>query len=112
MVRLWPGSGLALLVALMLGPHGARAEIVRPQPSGRQEQFDPDAASCRPEALSAGFQQQLAPFADQPPAVLERLRALQAELAERSLERCLQRGLLTAKEAEALRRQFGSDTRP
>lgn len=99
---------------LVLALHGgaASAESLRPQASGRTERFDPDAGSCRPKALSAGYHQQLAPFADQPAAVLERLRALQAELAEASLQRCLERGLLSPEEASALRAQFRSGTLP
>jgi hypothetical protein len=83
-----------------------------PAPASPVEHLDPDQQTCQPQALLQAWQQQLAGYADQPEAVLQRLRALQRDMATASLNRCIQRGLLSKADARQLALQMGLESRP
>ncbi len=87
---------------------GALAQPAKPPPPASQPTiYQPDEATCRPEAIQRAFQLHLAPFADQPESVQQTLRGMQAEMTNRSIDRCVAKNLLTAEEAGQLRRQLG-----
>lgn len=77
-----------------------------PQPT-RVEHFNPDQQVCLPQAIKNGFANQLQPFADQPPAVLEQLRRVQQDMTRATLARCVGKGLLPPAEARQLQRELG-----
>ena len=83
-----------------------------PPPTSPVVHHDPDPQTCQPQALLQAWQQQLAGYADQPEAVLQRLRALQRDMATASLNRCIQRGLLSKADARQLALQMGLESRP
>ena len=60
--------------------------------------------------MLAAWQRQLEPFRDQPAAVQERLRLVQRDMATLSLNRCIQRGLLSRDQARALAIQMGLES--
>lgn len=108
-------AALALgLVPLALG--GTPAVLAQPNrpplPSSRVQEFNSDEGTCRPEAITTAYRQHLQPWAEQPPQVLERLRQLQLEMTTASLQRCVQKGLLSAEQAAAIDRQLGLSTAP
>ncbi len=109
------GLGAALALTGGGGAAGAKpppdpeADRRPAPPASRVERFDPDASTCRPEALLRGHRQQLALFADQPPAVVAQLQRLQRDLAVGSLNRCIQRGLLSKGQARQLAAAMGID---
>jgi len=78
-------------------------------PASRVERFDPDASTCKPENLLRGYRNQLTLFADQPPAAQAQLRRLQRDLAVGSINRCIQRGLLSKQQARTLAASMGID---
>jgi hypothetical protein len=88
--------GLAMTADRMPGP-----------PASPVERHDPDPLTCQPEAMLAAWQRQLEPFRDQAPAVQQRLRELQRELAIGSLNRCIERGLLSRSQARELAVRMG-----
>jgi hypothetical protein len=101
--------GSAVLMQLVvLSPSGSLAE--QPQAQGSKapiEQYEPDQQTCTPERQLAAFSHVLAPYADQPPAVLEQLRSLQRQLTARSLRSCLLRDLLSPDQVERLVEAMG-----
>ncbi|MFM8258867.1 MAG: hypothetical protein ACKOCA_11315 [Vulcanococcus sp.] len=78
-----------------------------PPPASPVEHHDPDQQTCQPQALLQAWSLQLQAYADQPEAVLNRLRALQRDMATASLNRCIQRGLLSKADARQLAEQMG-----
>ena len=97
--------GLALL---LLGCPATRAQG-RPTPTPPPRKpvlYDPDPATCRADAVRTSFARQLQPFADQSPAVLQKLRGIQWQLTASTLKRCVGRGLMDAATAEQLRREL------
>lgn len=78
-----------------------------PPPASSVEHHDPDQQTCQPQALLQAWSPQLQAYADQPEAVLNRLRALQRDMATASLNRCIQRGLLSKADARQLAEQMG-----
>ena len=99
-----PGLGTASVLATLLlagysgsGLHAAPAKP--PPPQSQPQYFDPDPSTCQAENIRRQHQNQLLPWQDQPPAVLARLRSLQAEMTIASLRRCVQRGLMPRQEA-------------
>jgi hypothetical protein len=57
--------------------------------------------------MRAAFQRQLQPYGDQDAAVLQRLKAVQAEMTLSSLRRCVRRGLMSEEEALSVGRELG-----
>ncbi|MFM7674058.1 MAG: hypothetical protein ACKO5F_00345 [Synechococcus sp.] len=96
-----------LLGAALLAPQALAQPAKPPPPASRPTIYEPDQATCRPEAIATAFQQHLAPFADQPESVQQTLRGIQAEMTNRSIEGCEAKSLLTPEEAAQLRRQLG-----
>lgn len=78
-------------------------------PASPVEHHDPDLQTCQPQALLQAWSLQLQGYLDQPEAVLQRLRALQRDMATASLNRCIQRGLLSKTDARQLAQQMGLD---
>lgn len=108
----------AALALVLVGPLGAALAKPPPDPeadrrpdppASRVERFDPDVSTCRPENLLRGYRNQLALFADQPPAAQAQLKRLQRDLAVSSLNRCIQRGLLSKQQARTLAASMGID---
>ncbi|WP_411867955.1 hypothetical protein [Vulcanococcus limneticus] len=106
------------LVLVLAGPFGAASAKTPPDPeadrrpappASRVERFDPDASTCQPENLLRGYRNQLTQFADQPPAAQAQLRRLQRDLAVGSINRCIQRGLLSKQQARTLAASMGID---
>lgn len=81
-------------------------------PPARPTHYDPDPITCQPDVIRSGFERQLQPFADQSPAVLQRLRQVQVELTAASLRRCVERGLLSREQASALAAELLSTSPP
>jgi hypothetical protein len=79
-------------------------------PASPVERHDPDPLTCQPEAMLAAWDRQLAPFRDQPAAVQERLRTVQREMGTLSLNRCIQRGLLSREQARGLAIRMGLES--
>jgi hypothetical protein len=101
-------GSVVLMLLVMVSPSSSLAE--RPQakaPKAPTEQYEPDQQTCTPERQLAAFNHALAPYADQPPAVLEQLRVLQRQLGARSLRSCLERGLLSPDQVERLVETMG-----
>lgn len=102
--------GSTLLAPAVWGQEGRRQP--EPPPS-RPTTYDPDRTTCEVQLIRAAFQAQLQPYADQSATVLVRLRELQLEMVRRSLKRCVQRELLTPKQADQLVRELtASPIRP
>lgn len=95
-------GALALAAALLLAQRPTP-----PQPESPTRYYQPDQQGCNPERLLAGYRQGLSAFADQPPAVLEKLSGLQRQLTARSLKVCLEKGLLKADQVERLIETMG-----
>ena len=69
-------TGISLLIVLS-APAALHAEPDRPDPPrSRVKIYDADPLTCRPEVIEAGFRTHMAPWADQPEAVQQRLRIL------------------------------------
>lgn len=85
-----------------------RAEPAKPDPPrARKVVYEPNRASCTPQAISGAYRNHLKPWADQPEPVLVRLRVLQAEMTRTSLSRCLEQGLLTAEQVRQVESSLG-----
>ena len=102
----------AAVQPILLSLGAGTALAVDPQrmpaaPASPVERHDPDPHTCQPEAMLAAWTLQLQPFSDQPPAVQERLRLVQRDMGILSLNRCIQRGLLSREQARALAVQMG-----
>ncbi len=95
-------GALALAAALLLVQRPTP-----PQPESPTRYYQPDQQGCNPERLLAGYRQGLSAYADQPPAVLEKLSGLQRQLIARSLKVCLEKGLLKADQVERLIETMG-----
>ncbi len=104
---------LAFATATGLSWAGAGAARVNskmpPPPASPVQTFQPDLATCQPEQLLRGYRQQLAAYADQPPAVVERLKLVQRDMAVGSLNRCISKGLLSKQQASQLAAAMGID---
>lgn len=94
---------LATPVALPLQAEPAKPEA----PRARKVVYEPNRASCTPQAISGAFRNHLKPWADQPEPVLARLRVLQVEMTRTSLTRCLEQGLLTAEQVRQVEEGLG-----
>ena len=107
-------SALLLVIAgSILGLLSARAvdtNRMPPPPASPVERHDPDLKTCTSENLLRAWNQQLQAYTDQPAAVLERLRLVQRDMAIVTLNRCIQRGLLSRGDARQLAIQMGLDT--
>lgn len=105
-MRRWAAAPAVLAINL-----GAQAtpepRRMPPAPASPVEHHDPDRLTCRPQALLQAWTLQLQGYGDQPEPVLQRLRALQRDMTTASLNRCIQRGLLSKAEAKQLARKMG-----
>ncbi len=102
--------GAALMVGCLLWPVtpcSAQGRATPQAPPSQPQLFDPDPGTCRPETMRAAFQRQLQPYGDQDAAVLQRLKAVQAEMTLSSLRRCVRRGLMSEEEALRVGRELG-----
>jgi len=104
------GAATGAASALVLGWTPANAVDVNrmpPPPATPVEHHDPDPHTCNSERLLQAWSQQLQPFSDQPAAVLERLKLVQRDMAVVTLNRCIQRGLLSREQARQLAIRMG-----
>lgn len=99
------GSGIGALSAKAVD-----ANRMPPPPASPVERHDPDLRTCTSDNLLQAWQQQLQAYSDQPRAVLERLRLVQRDLAIVTINRCIQRGLLSRGDARQLAIQMGLET--
>ncbi len=112
-VRRLPVAAPVLAIALATGLSGPGAGAARakskmpPLPASPVQTFQPDLATCQPEQLLRGYRQQLAAYADQPPAVVEQLKLLQRDMAVASINRCISKGLLSKEQASQLATSMG-----
>jgi len=98
------------LGAVLLGPVAVMAVDVNrmpPPPATPVEHHDPDPLTCNSEHLFQAWSQQLQAYSDQPAAVLERLKLVQRDMAVVTLNRCIQRGLLSREQARQLAIRMG-----
>jgi hypothetical protein len=99
---------LALLLVVAAAAPALRADPDRPDPPrSRVRIYDADPLTCRPAVIEAAFRSHLAPWADQPEAVQLRLRILQGELTRSTLERCRQKGLMSAEQVKEVEVRLG-----
>ena len=96
------GATASALVVCFTPMPGAIAASKPPLPPARPVHYDPDPDICQPAALQKSFQLQLLPWADQPPAVQARLRQVQLEMLQATLQRCISKGLLSPDAARNL----------
>jgi len=106
------GHPLALTVITLLlalaGSPALHAEPDRPDPPrSRVKIYDTDPTTCRAPVIEAAFRSHMAPWADQPEVVQQRLRILQGELTRGTLERCRQRGLMSPEEVKDVEKRLG-----
>jgi len=107
------GASPVLAIALATGLSWPGADVARanskmpPLPASPVQTFQPDLATCQPEHLLRGYRQQLAAYADQPPAVVDRLKLLQRDMAVASINRCISKGLLSKQQASQLAASMG-----
>jgi hypothetical protein len=95
-----PRPGALLLVAaagLAWGLPGA----------SEPKRYDPDKDTCQTVAIRRAYQANMLPWQDQPEAVQQRLRQLQAAMTRDTLRECEARGLMTAREAASLEAELG-----
>lgn len=98
---------LAVVTVLESGlPLRAEPDMPEP-PQSRVKIYDADPLTCRPAVIEAGFRSHLAPWADQPEAVQQRLRILQGELTRGTLQRCRQKGLMTSEQVKEVEQRLG-----
>jgi hypothetical protein len=92
--RRWIPAPLALivLVGLGLGQPGR----------GEPKRYDPDRDTCQVQAIRRAYQANMLPWEDQPEAVQQRLRQLQAALTLDTLRNCQARGLLGPDQVASL----------
>jgi hypothetical protein len=99
---------MVTLPAVLVSELPLRAQPDRPDPpKSRVKIYDADPLTCRPEVIEAGFRTHMAPWADQPEAVQQRLRILQGELTRGTLQRCLQKGLMTSDQVKEVGKRLG-----
>lgn len=120
MSRRWrpavPAAVFVLAMALTLGSlGGARADLAgaqrpAPRPAAPVEHYDPDPQVCKAPIIRQAFASQMQPWLDQPAAVLAKLRQLQLNMTRASLQRCVSKGLMPEREAEALLKELETAT--
>ncbi len=99
---------MVTLPAVLVSGLPLRAQPDRPDlPQSRVKIYDADPLTCRPEVIEAAFRSHMAPWADQPEAVQQRLRILQGELTRGTLQRCLQKGLMTSDQVKDVEKRLG-----
>jgi hypothetical protein len=100
-------TGISLLIVLS-APAALHAEPDRPDPPrSRVKIYDADPLTCRPAVIESAFRSHMAPWADQPDVVQQRLRILQGELTRGTLERCRQKGLMSAEQVKDVETRLG-----
>lgn len=104
---------LIALLGVQVVASTAIAAPYRPQPPPSEPlKLDPDAMTCTPAVISGAFAQHLRPWADQPAAVLDKLRQLQASMTLATIERCRSQGRLSSEQAAALMQELGLASPP
>ena len=74
---------------------------------GKPKLYDPDPQACQVEVIRKTFRANLLPWDDQPEAVQQRLRQLQAAMTLDSLRECQAKGLLTPAQVNSLVLELG-----
>ncbi len=95
-------AGWLVGVPLQPGRLFAQGRVMPPPPKAPVRIYRPDGDTCQADNLLSTYRMQLLQFADQPPAVLARLRQIQLEMGEASLKTCAEANLLTREEAERI----------
>ncbi|QPN59437.1 hypothetical protein H8F24_15650 [Synechococcus sp. CBW1002] len=103
---------LLAVVCLSIGTAALAEPAKPPRPPGKPTIYQPDQQTCQVSTITAAYQRHLAPFADQPEAVKQKLRGMQADMTSRTIDGCLSQGLLSAGEAAQLRRKLGLHSGP
>ncbi|MFN9645925.1 MAG: hypothetical protein ACK6BG_12600 [Cyanobacteriota bacterium] len=71
------------------------------------KRYDPDKDTCQTEVIRRAYHANLLPWQDQPDAVVQRLRQLQAAMTRDTLRECQGRGLMSPAEAASLEAELG-----
>ncbi len=105
-------SGLIVGVGLALGVLGAgvkplAAQQDPPPPEPRLKHYNPDETTCQGNLIRSSYAKNLLPWAEQPAAVLESLRQVQAEMTRATLASCVRQKLMTPAQATALQKDLG-----
>ncbi len=90
----------------------AQGRPMPPPPMAPVKIYNPDADTCRADPLLRSYRNQLQQFADQPPAVIQRLRLMQLAMGEASLKQCASDGRLSREEADRIWRELQSMPMP
>ncbi|MCX5948160.1 MAG: hypothetical protein NTY67_08275 [Cyanobacteria bacterium] len=107
-LNLLGATASALAICCSTPMPAAIAASKPPLPPARPVHYDPDPDICQPAALQRSFQLQLLPWADQPAAVQARLRQVQLEMLQATLQRCISKGLLSPDAARNLEQTLGT----
>jgi hypothetical protein len=91
-----------LLSAAVLGFVIAATQLWGLQGRSGPKLYDPDPEACKVEMIRTTFRSNLLPWEDQPEAVQQRLRQLQAAMTLDTLRECQRKGLLTPAQVSAL----------
>jgi hypothetical protein len=76
------------------------------------KRYDPDPQTCQADNIRKAFLANLLPWQDQPDAVRQRLRRLQAAMTLDTLRECQAKGLLSPEQAKAVVAELGLQTPP
>ena len=103
---------LIVAVSLALGVMGAEvkplpAQQDPPPPEPRLKHYNPDETTCQGDLIRSSYAKNLLPWAEQPAAVLESLRQVQAEMTRATLASCVSQKLMTPAQATALQKELG-----
>jgi hypothetical protein len=103
---------LIVAVSLALGVLGAEvkplpAQQDPPPPEPRLKHYNPDETTCQGDLILSSYAKNLLPWAEQPAAVLESLRQVQAEMTRATLASCVSQKLMTPAQATALQKELG-----
>jgi hypothetical protein len=70
------------------------------------KRYDPDSETCQINVIRQAYRANLVPWEDQPAAVQQRLRQLQAAMTLDTLRNCQSRGLLSPVQVSALAKEL------
>ena len=87
-------------------PVAAQGRRTPAPPPSKPTIYDPDPLTCDPTTIRTAFQRHLAPFEGQEEKVLAHLRNVQWSMTQKSIQRCVSRGLLDEASAEELQAEL------
>lgn len=109
----WLGLLAASVLCTFGGQGLAQGRNQPAPPASKPTLYNPDPQTCQVDNVRSAFQHQLSPYADQSATVLARLRNVQAELLEATLQRCVAKDLMDGPTARSLAAELlGTTTKP